>query len=38
MLSAMRAKPFAIFAAQGLGWQRQQHLLTQDVLQKNTVS
>ena len=38
MLSAMWAKPFAIFAAQGLGWQGQQHLLAQDILQKNTVS
>ena len=37
VLSAMWAKPFAIFAAQGFGWQRQKHLLTQDVLQKNTV-
>jgi hypothetical protein len=37
MLSAMWAKPFAVFAAQGLRWQRQQHLLAQDVLQKNTV-
>ena len=38
MLSAVWAKPFAIFAAQGFGWQRQKHLLTQDIFQKNTVS
>ena len=38
ILSAMRAKPFAIFAAHGLGWQRQQYLLAQDIFQKNTVS
>ncbi len=38
MLSAVWTKPFAIITAQGFSWQRQKHLLAQDILQKNTVS
>ena len=37
MPSAMRAKPFTVLAAQGLGWKRQQQLLTQDILQQDTI-
>ncbi len=38
MRSAMRTKPLATVAAQGFRRQRKKHLLSQDVLQKNTVS
>jgi hypothetical protein len=37
MPPAAGTKPFAVFAAQGLGWKRQQHLLAQDILQQNTI-
>ena len=37
MPPAVGTKPFAVFAAQGLGWKRQQHLLPQDVLQQDPI-
>ncbi len=37
MLSAMWAKPFTIFAAEGLGGKRQNDLLAQDILQQDTI-
>jgi hypothetical protein len=33
----MGAEPLAVFTAQGLGWKGQQHLLTQDVLQLDSI-